>query len=55
MIELTQSQKDKMGRLNNEIVDVLDKSECSVLEAAFVLENICDRIKTTAMAPKKPK
>ena len=44
MKEIPKTRKDKMGRLNNQIVELVDKSELTPLEAIVVLRTIANNL-----------
>jgi len=44
MKEIPKTRKDKMGRLNNQIVELVDKSELTPLEAIVVLRMVAIRL-----------
>jgi len=44
MKEIPKTRKDKMGRLNNQIVELVDKSELTPLETIVVLRMVAIRL-----------
>ena len=44
MRDIPKTRKDKMGRLNNQIVELVDKSELTPLEAIVVLRQISNKL-----------
>lgn len=44
MKEIPKTRKDKMGWLNNRIVELVDKSELTPLEAIVVLRMVANRL-----------
>ena len=44
MKEIPKTRKDKMGRLNNQIVELVNKAELTPLEAIVVLRQISGKL-----------
>ena len=44
MKEIPKTRKDKMGRLNNQIVELIDKSELTPPEVIAVLRMVANRL-----------
>jgi hypothetical protein len=51
---LTEPRIDQMGQLNNAITELVDKSNCSILEILFVLDHVRGSLETLVLAPRKP-
>uniref|UniRef100_A0A6M3LIG1 Uncharacterized protein n=1 Tax=viral metagenome TaxID=1070528 RepID=A0A6M3LIG1_9ZZZZ len=44
MKEIPKTRTDKMGRLNNQVVELVDKSDLTPLEAIVVLRMVANRL-----------
>jgi len=44
MRDIPKTRKDKMGRLNNQIVELIDKSELTPLEVIVVLRMVANHL-----------
>ena len=44
MKEIPKTRKDKMGRFNNQVVELIDKSELTPLETIIVLRVVANKL-----------